>query len=70
MFPLQSVWLQWHVMQSHVFRICFMRNMKTFFGVVYKLDSTSKDLPGEMKQLQITVSCLGVGFANLAKGIL
>jgi hypothetical protein len=47
-----------------------MRNMKTFFGVVYKLDSTSKDLPGEMKQLQITVSCLGVGFANLAKGIL
>jgi RNA 3'-terminal phosphate cyclase-like protein len=52
------------------YTICFMRNMKTFFGVVYKLDSTSKDLPGEMKQLQITVSCLGVGFANLAKGIL
>ena len=47
-----------------------MRHVRDFFGVVYKLDSTTKDLPSDMKQLQVTASCLGVGFANLAKGIL
>ena len=49
-------------------RIHFLRHMKTFFNLVYKVEGTTVEV-GSLEQLQVSVSCLGVGFSNYAKAM-
>lgn len=51
-------------------RIQFLRHLKDFFGVMYKMDASSRDVEDEELRLgteKILMTCVGVGFSNLSK---
>ena len=55
-----------------VFRIQFLRHIRDFFGVVFKVQSISKDESDETMtgcNTQILLSCTGVGYSNINKSI-
>ena len=68
---------------AFVHRIQFLRHMRNFFQIMYKVEVKTEDLEGSgedegedteeansiTRQL-ITVSCVGVGFSNYSKGIM
>ena len=65
---------------AFVHRIQFLRHMRDFFQIMYKVEVKTEDLEGSgedegeeansiTRQL-ITVSCVGVGFSNYSKGIM
>lgn len=56
------------------YSISFLKNIKLFFGVVFKIkvDNIDTDETGNKKGLGSTLilSCLGVGFTNMNRSIL
>jgi RNA 3'-terminal phosphate cyclase-like protein len=53
-------------------RIEFLRHLRDFFGVVFKVQSLSKDEEDETMtgcDTHILLSCIGVGYSNVSKSI-
>lgn len=55
----------------------FLRHMKEFFQLTYKIESREVDLQEVddeqelgIRRHVVTLSCVGVGYSNLSKGIL
>lgn len=65
----------------YIFRIQFLRHMKDFFQLMYKIEVKEDDLElaedvGEVDREResvtrqvVTLSCVGIGFSNYSKGI-
>ena len=57
----------------------FLRHMRDFFQVTYKIDSKELDLQDSdsineeeeisLRRQVVTLSCVGVGYSNFSKGI-
>ena len=58
-------------------RMQFLRHMRTFFQLTYKIESKEEDLQemdseqeiGLRRQI-VVLSCVGIGYSNFSKGIM
>ena len=62
-----------------IYRMQFLRHMRDFFQLTYKIESKEQDLQesdddsGQELSLRrqiVTLSCVGVGYSNFSKGIM
>ena len=61
-------------------RMQFLRHMRDFFQLTYKIESKEQDLQESesedngqelsLKRQIVTLSCVGVGYSNFSKGIM
>lgn len=64
-------------------RIQFLRHMRDFFQIMYKVEVKEEDMETELEEEEeveeerdtitrqsVTLSCVGVGFSNYSKGIM
>jgi hypothetical protein len=60
-------------------RMQFLRQMRDFFQLTYKIESKEQDLQESdngsgqelsLKRQNVTLSCVGVGYSNFSKGIM
>ena len=59
-------------------RMQFLRQMRDFFQLTYKIESEEQDLQESddsgqelsLKRQIVTLSCVGVGYSNFSKGIM
>ena len=59
-------------------RMQFLRQMRDFFQLTYKIESKEQDLQESddsgqelsLKRQIVTLSCVGVGYSNFSKGIM
>ena len=55
------------------FRIQFLRHLKDFTGVMFKIQTQDKDPDDDSKtggKTKVLLSCVGIGFTNVNKGII
>jgi len=48
-----------------IFRIQFLRDLRDFFGVTFKIEQIKKGENATLSQVRLT--CLGIGYTNISK---
>ncbi|XP_012264455.1 probable RNA 3'-terminal phosphate cyclase-like protein [Athalia rosae] len=48
----------------------FLRDLRDFFGIVFKLDTAKSDESTEDEQLLISLTCVGIGYTNINRRVI
>lgn len=53
-----------------IFRIQFLRDLRDFFGIVFKLDMVNSEDPNDEEQRLVLLTCLGIGYTNINRRVM
>lgn len=56
-----------NLIKHHFYRIQFLRDLRDFFGVVFKIEPLKEE--DEVLD-QVVLTCVGVGYTNISRRIL